>query len=311
MKYNVDMFESELFNSLSNCCSKVLLETRGINPQIPSIVDELFAIIVSSDYTTAYDKTMVWSNITLNGDYFIKQIDSLSLVRGGTKSFMRYDDKRDNLTEDGKLCGLFFNISVDEDNIEKSFKENISHEMEHAYRYWCLLKNNKSTSDERYGKAIDFLKDGGAIEKFVGSCEYAMDIDEISAEGVRLYNYIKNNEEINNKNFKEYLEQMPLYSLNIKTIKSGINIMQKFINNKEVIGKYVAKLYDNKYNSTKSFNLFYQKLNKRLIFAERQLYKVLGKAFEDFNRNNTIVTREDLREEVRKYINEFNDKVFK
>lgn len=31
---------------------------------------------------------------------------------------------------------------------------------------------------------------------------------------------------------------------------------------------------------------------------------------EDFNRNSTIVTREDLREEVRKYINEFNDKVF-
>ena len=42
----------------------------------------------------------------------------MSLVRGGTKSFMRYDDKIDNLTEDGKLCGLFFNISVDEDNIE-------------------------------------------------------------------------------------------------------------------------------------------------------------------------------------------------
>ena len=236
----------------------------------------------------------------MENDCFLDNVTVNVYTRSnGNGAFLGRDASIDKDTH--KLMNPIFNVfllstSVHFENGESEFYETMSHEIQHAYRFLMInLSNNSNYSEEerlkkeRYTNAVQgmYSNDIGTFLNRIYQLYYLSERDEISSEANKLYEHIRQNEDINSDNYREQYKNMPLYPTKMN-LMDGIEMMDNNIKNEAFVEK-VGELYkgimkDDKSTNKRAFMKFRQRLIDSYMFASRCFYRTLNKAFNDFNR---------------------------
>lgn len=289
-------------------CSSLITEEQGIVDKYESIIDELY-YAVSKEKALPYDDDFSYLVYNL-GNYRMKQNcfiqDVTLLVFAGHKGH-NFDGSEfkpketTKITKSYRLSDFYIFIGIDDNDInskngKKQFYYELSHELQHAYRTYCILLTNDSDAidgekrvKERYGNSIKMYgkNDDNRLRNLVSRLYYVSEKDEISSEINRLFEYIRQNEEINSNNYREYIDNMPLY-ISIKELDRFSQIMKKNENDSDFV-EFVGGIFgiiSNKENENKSklYVEFMTRLSFNGSWALRKFYKCLYNAFEKFGR---------------------------
>ena len=110
-----------------------------------------------------------------------------------------------------------------------------------------------------------------------------------------MYPYIKDNKEINIKNYKQYLNEIPGYNVieKLKTYQNYFNNdnIEKLNKIKKQIGDalykvYIKQLYykDRKLTPDNCFYLTKNKINNALLYAQKKFYEFLKASLTELKR---------------------------
>ena len=262
--------------------------------------------------------------------YKMKQncfIDSLTLVVG-TKSTLNSSfrgDDADILRDDYKIKNIKLSIFIENSNIKsnsgkKEFYGEMSHELQHVYRFYCiLLSNNANYSNEENVRMIrnkivnNIINDfeNGTPQNNVSKLYYFSDKNEISSETNRLYEFIRSNKDVNYENYHLMQENFPLYIL-ICNLKIGIDKIENGMGNEKFVNEYgnICKtiIGDTKLTTSKALIKFRTRLLYSYIFALRNYRRTLIKAFEDFDRMKTNFNEKKILRTCIKFNDEIENK---
>lgn len=241
---------------------------------------------------------------------FIKNLNIrvLSGVKGKLYygSYFMPKEKEITLAKNGKLENVTFTIGIDDNDIKTNksrnqFFQRLAHEIHHAFKYYNICNSNNSAKEneqkirDRYRNTTSMFMKGSdnKIERRIVLASYTMNKNEIMSECNRLYEYIRQHEEINSKNFRDYLDEMPLYFVinqadrNIEEVDTYL--FSKDINKINYVGEVWKKINNiDNISSEKAFLKYRFDLISKRFFVSRVFYRTLNKAFDDFNRKNTI-----------------------
>lgn len=279
-------------------------ESKGIVDEYLPIIDELYSRIVNTtvvpfngnDFYLAY----ALNDYTLEQNCFIKKLTLTVFTKSSFDSNFLASDV-EILTNSMKITNVKLRISIKEKDLKsergkEEFYSEMAHELQHVYRFYCiLLSNNDSYEEEekakmrRYRKAntLMYNTDEDTPQNIISTLYYLSDKNEISSETNRLYEYIRTHEDINYNSYKSVEEELPLFNLRLN-LNSGLKKIEGNRENKDFTDEY-GTIYksiigDNELTPSKAL----MKLRTRLIyakmFADRNYYRTLRKAFEDFNR---------------------------
>lgn len=182
----------------------------------------------------------------------------------------------------------------------KSFRKTMFHELQHAYRHYQILKQEEEDKEinikvkneqDIYGNIIS----DNTIKNLVKYIFYYTNINEINSHFSEMYPFLKNNTNINIKNYKQFLEEIPGYNL-IKRLKTyqnyfNDNNIEKLNKLKKQIGEALYNVYKNQlyYKERKLTpdNCFYMtkdKVNNALLYAQKKFYEFLYNALTELKR---------------------------
>lgn len=273
-----------------------LVETRGINPQIPSLCDEIWDYINSHE---AYkqDNINTYIDIPIHS-FFINGKININIILSDAydSNFVLnkcYIDN-DNKTIDNVIINLGLN-----ENFEKTeFCLTLSHELMHVYNYWHIAKKPRTQKIRSYyanlqrysNSAKKFKTTNRHIEKDVRQSLYYIFRDEINAEFQSLYDYVLRTKEINRHNYLEYIRKTRMYRIiifleNIFNMLLNLDTMGKI-----VVGHvYYDYMRDNslsEYNKDekKSFKEYKNKLEYTINYLKNKLYRIVYYALEQAER---------------------------
>lgn len=191
---------------------------------------------------------------------------------------------------------------------ELSFDRNklliaLTHEMQHAYRYLSILRQNNGTlpqeilnKSDRYQRNrlsmadFDKSKESSVFLQDISIAIYSSEETEISAYCAEAREFIRQNKYITSKNYTNYLMEFEMYKRIIDIKYAIIEIDKKVSGESKDFYKSLLKIkYDNyfangDYSEEKCAMLFRQFLIKRLVRAEEQFYKTIKRSLEDYDR---------------------------
>lgn len=276
-------------------------ESMGIVDDYDKIVEEIYqALINTKPISFNNEYSYLRYNITnykMNCDCFIDTLTVTVNTRNNDDSF--FDGGKGELIKDNlKLKNVFFNICIEEKFLNSKLGKNefiqlITHELQHAYRFYCILLTNQSYINQetkrktRYQNALP-KEDEKHIKKKLMHLYYCSEKDEISSETNKLYEFIKQQEEINSRTFQSQKENFPLYTI-IRTLEEGVNFLDSHLED-EMLTNYVGQVYkeiimdEHDMSNKKSAMKFRTRLINALMMAKRNFQRTLAKAFQDFNR---------------------------
>ena len=283
---------------------KVLEESKGIVDDYNRIIDEIFEEIAFS-HPIPFNNEECYLQYRLE-NYKMKQdcfIESLS-VRVNTNSNEKesyFEGGRCELIKDGtKLKKCLFNICINEktlntENAQKEFYLIMSHELQHAYRFLNICLTNQAYVDNENNKKEIYQRsilngDEKYIERNVKTLYYLSRRDEIMSEVNKLFEYIRQNKEINYFNYKEHEHEFPLYTL-IQNLEESAKTFDVYIKNRgeyemliNVIGETFNKIIGEDISPSVGFVKFRNKVISAAMFANRKYKRTLAYAFKEFKR---------------------------
>lgn len=304
------LLQQNVYDNGKSPILKMIIESMGIVDNYFSIVNEIYDAIsnekpIPNDPSLSY-LVYVLNNYTLKQDCFIESV-TVRVLSGkkGPKyhgSTVKTDYNDININSDGKLVNVLFTIGIPTNSIQdlngkNVFYQEMAHEIQHIFRYYSICMNNNGAIENekkkrnRYGDLIKKLikQDGGSIEKSMVSLSYALNGDELMSECNRLYEFIRQNENINSNTFENYLDEMPLYwrlDSCIKELSFLDDIMYGGDKGEvEKIGqiyKSIMKL-DN-ISDEKAFMKYRFTIIGKEEKIRKLFYRTLNKAFDDFER---------------------------
>lgn len=282
----------------------LLIEERGIvdfKSIIDSIIEELKKTVCVRIHRNVNNQ-VVWqynyiANIQVNTDWLdcVKiHVTILNNISGKNDGRFRMSDSE---VVDGKIPQVLFIVNqynqtpnIDFDKLTTT----LWHELHHAYRYVKSFGNSKEVqSKDRYFKMMalfdsDFSKSDTIVQTIV-SAYYNTDEDEINAQAASTYEYVLNHSEITPQNYKkDYYHTLPLYR-NISNAQLALNYLNAYLDLDENTFKEEIEKF-NSYCSKKNIDIAFNrktfrqtkvKVESRFVYAQNQLFKVLGKAFMD------------------------------
>jgi hypothetical protein len=307
--------------------TKRIDESRGIVDDYLPIVDELYAALVN-EMPMALNIEESYLVYTLI-DYKLKQdnvflgsctVVVLTGIEGGDS---RFDFSNSTISRDAsKLLDAKFTIRIgskmlNSENGKNEFYEMMAHELQHAYRYYNIFLSNNSYQDEeinkyrKYVNSLNLMKNARSQDEYdIGTIYYISETNEISSESNKLYEYIRNHEEINEANVSEYYNELPLYSIkeSLSSFLERIDYMAKqegisYINK---IGEIFKRIINSNLSSSKAFIKFRGRVLNGSMFADRLFKRTISKAFDDFGRRVRMPHADDLAREMIESDNDFN-----
>lgn len=294
-------------------------ETRGTNIKDISIilkkVKEVIKDYIGKPYGRIHSVTqMVTETIDFsNEDVFMKDLtlvlkpyrfnENPRISGSYSQSVSKYDEETDKMYDNRVTL---FGESLQKFVIDpETLDETLWHELQHAYRQYCILKENslKNTNsnpkiknyDEAYGKSAECSLNYGGNWTKIRQMLYASDTNEIDSKMQEMIPYIEKHKEINFTNYKKYLKELPSYKF-LMGFKSLLNDCEFYYNNKigrNNMGIMLQYIYDEnpKYsglNWTKEHysKVLYNRMKKMYLYAEHQFYKILYYTMEEYGRRN-------------------------
>ena len=290
-------------------------ESKGIIDDYVSIIDELYDA-VSHTKPIPFNDSRFYLSYAMH-DYKMKQdcfIDSLTLVVG-TRSELNSNfrgEEAEILSRNYRMRNVRINIFIENPDIKskigkEEFYDRMSHELQHAYRFYCiLLSDNGNYQDEEHRKMIrsknanDMMdnSENETPQNIISKLYYFSDKNEISSETNRLYEYIRSHEDINYDNYHLKQDELPLY-IPIQNLKMGIEKIddnkgnESFVNIYGTIYKSIIE--DDKSTPRKALMKLRTRLIYAYVFSKRNFNRILMKAFKDFNRFTEFNERKTLR----------------
>lgn len=281
-------------------------ESKGIVDDYIPIIEELYDALMQVNPLPFNNDTAYFLYNLL--DYEFKQKDlfmskcSVIVFTGviGDSSFL---GKNATITkEPHKMEGGNFTIRMedkflDSESGKNEFFELMSHEIQHAYRFYKIFLSNNSYKNEENAKiernfnAYSIRSNTlNPLEYIVSTIYYMSERNEISSESNKLYEFIRNHKEINETNIEKYFtDGLPLFTLkenlrnfltemdgNIRTDDMG------YVNNVGNIFKQI--IGDEKMTPSKAFIKFRTRVIDASMFANRLFKRTIAKAFDDFDR---------------------------
>lgn len=291
-----------------------LSETRGVNTDIRFIANEIWEAINSKPFINIRkngDGKIIHAekhvdDIKLSGNYFLIEpsvfvsIDITGEIGKKTSAFI---PPKSHYIRDGKLNKPSYDIRQTSDRLEINknlFIETISHELMHTYRLLNIMLSGNDNEDfnryEAYSNYAD-IKYDGTFADMVKQMMYLSDQDEINAQSASLEAYLRQHKEINFTNYKQYIENMPLYNRVITNLKDYLFKLRAVADDERIrvfFGEEYAKLIGKKnQKSNKQYFLgCYKKLryrlSRQLSYAMKQFYKILEYILIDEKRERVL-----------------------
>ena len=287
-------------------------ESKGIVDDYQQIIDELYNALINDrpvpfNDNGGYLAYHISNYIFVNENPFLESVNIT--VLSGTEGDSFFDGSNADFSSDankmknGKFVIRIKNKFLESKGGTEEFYDIMSHELQHAYRFYkVFFSKEKDESEEtkeaykreealrmkRYGIAKDILEISSApLNKLVSIGYYMSERNEINSEANRLYEYIRTHEEINEWNINEHLEELPLNSI-VETLKNIVYQIDKHLDNKDFVN-FVGTVYknivgDSTRTKEKALIKFRTRIIDSLMFAERLFARTTSKAFDDFNR---------------------------
>lgn len=299
-----EIYETELLEMVENLHStaSILMESRGVNEDFSQIIDILYAAASikghkqhysNKDNTINYDfisfsKLQVSRNsfithlnfiITFNDNGYFKEDDGYVLKNS------EYNPNTDTL--DKVTIRYHCKYQNIEEEIDNNFRITMWHELHHAYRDYCILRENFRKSNNKaldLDKYVTIPSDLSIIKSYY----YWTSKNEINAYCASTYEFVKN-KTITYSNYKDYISLLPGYRP-IRNLRNLLNIFTKNNTSEKVIQRLLAIRHFEKKedeNLSKTLKRVIRKLSYSLTYAEKQFYKTLEKSLEE--NNDTIL----------------------
>jgi hypothetical protein len=259
------------------------------------------------------DKQIVTKRIDLTNDnVFLKDLRFiLKPYRKGinSKASASYIFSESNYDKDiNKLYNNTILICSEESDkfiiSNEALNQSLWHELQHAYRQYCIMKENYekgTTSNSKvddynflYGLTSQLPKYYGEGGAEVRQMIYLSDKNEIDSHIQEMIPYVKRNKNMNFSNYKDYLKDNPSYKF-LMVFKHTVEKCDYYATNngKMYIGMMLKKSYLNiqKYRNLDwtiehYFKIFYNRMKRMYLYAEHQFYKVLFYTMEEYGRKN-------------------------
>ena len=322
--------ELELEYVMENKFKNILLESRGVYDKTIPIIDELYSYLKDNmdklqlvdgekiDYNNNINYNEyrhLFNHIKLNTDSFLNTF-SVDLT------IKVYDDKQVYQRDKSAHCKIKNSTIIQSSNVNKldgctfildipcknrftlnfgDFSQLMIHELHHAYRVFKVFSSNnqinidkfyKSSKDYNSFQRVDNVSDvNNDFLNTIKNILYQTDDDEINAIVTEIYTIVKNNPDINSKNYRNYLMSFDAYQRlkDLETTYEQINDNQKYLR------RQISLIINSSLNQNNSEqdNLVFllKRIANRIITLKEKIYNVLEKALMDFNR---IVTNESL-----------------
>lgn len=326
-RYTIRDYEEFLMaeNGLHDIPSKplqIISESQGIVDNYVKIIDELYEV-ASQQEPMPYDEKYSYLMYSV-GDYRMVEncfIRDLTFYVFAGKKGPNYDGsqfkpkKTTHITNSYKLSDFYIFIGINDNNLisekgKEEFYTELAHELQHAYRCYCILLSDdndvidwETTLKNRYTRSLAMFNpdDDVEIRKQVSRLYYLSEKDEISSERNKLFEFIRQHEEINNLNYKNYLNDMPLYDMAKEFIEFS-KILKKNKKDKDFV-RFVGGLFEmirgleNK-SVEESYIDFMTRLYLNGTYALRKFYITLNNAFMNFNRFHQNVIKNNTFESI-------------
>lgn len=193
---------------------------------------------------------------------------------------------------------------------EREFYRSMFHELQHVYRHYFILKDEelkkRSKQDVETSQKKDtenylynnFMKP--SMGNFTKNLFYCLNTNELNSHFSEIYPFVKNNKDINFKNYKQYLDIIPGYEI-IKRLYEYQHILNNdYIEQNPFIKTEIGQSFFDVYNK----NPFYQyknltpndcfimtrkKVSSVLLYAEKKFYQFLKSALTRLKRKKNKV----------------------
>lgn len=305
LQKRIDNFGNE------NIINVILLEDKdeGSGTKYDDFTNIYNAIIASSNYasTRVEDsknclvcKTPVYNAFLYDITYKII-FDKTPKYDGGFAYNYGYYNPKDD-----KMHGAFFVFYEKEYDYPKieglGFKETVWHELQHAYVQYSVLKRANeqnvitNTKIDNQREIYQNFLDDDKLADLIQDTFYYTNRNEINSHLNEMIPYLKEHEEINFTNYKNYLDEIPGYDIvkRLKIMQAGFETAM--VNNYKNKFRYsFGKMVIDKFNSVDFYkfkkltpvqctNRTFNRLNNALIYAEHQFYKILSYTLKKLGR---------------------------
>lgn len=307
MDRSMDWFEEMLLGRIQRDYLTLneswLVESQGLYDKTESIIEEIVAL-VKNERGVLLDRNLYLislNNIELKGDSFLREITQIKIYIGESneESHLSYINNQNNLNDKNELIGISFILYCEEDSNKRGYldvenlKTLLSYELQHAYRYYMLLINNKYGSNEVISKdRLQYVVNNALIgsqdneysmyKKFIFSLYYISDIDEIKSKTSEAYQYILNNEYITKENINQYIKEIPSYKI-LNQLQIGLGCIKQAWKKYPQLFVDVMNELQLKQNPTPTDGkkFFERRIIYAISFAERKFYQLIGKALDE------------------------------
>lgn len=273
-----------------------LTETRGINPQIPSLCDEIWDYINNNE-PHKKDNILTYIDIPIHS-FFINNKININIILSETFD-SSFSLNRCVVNKNNKaLDNVIINLGLNENFDKNEFCLALSHELMHVYNYWHIVKKPRTkkiisyyANLQRYANSEKKYKTTNKnIEKSVRRSLYYIFRDEINAEFQSLYDYVLRNKKINRHNYSEYIRKTRIYKI-LTFLKNIFNLLLNLAyQGKFVIGHIYSdymksnSLVEYNKNEIHSFKDYKNKLEYTINYIENKMYRVVYYALEQAER---------------------------
>lgn len=322
-KYTIRDYDKYLdikYNVYPNVMLQRIDESKGIVDDYIPIAEELYNALMQEKPLPFNNDTSYLSYALL--DYEFKQKDlfmskcSVVVFTGtvGDSSFLGKNVvilRDSHKMEGGNFTIKMENKFLDSESGRNEFLELMSHEIQHAYRFYNIFFSNNSYKDEENAKiersfnAYNIRKNTlNPLEYMVSTIYYLSDRNEISSESNKLYEFIRNHEEINASNIESYFtDDLPLFTIkeNLRIFLSEIdgNTRTDDIGYVKNVGNIFKRIIgDKSMTPSRAFIKFRARIIDASMFANRLFKRTLAKAFDDFNRRIRTPNATNLAKEM-------------
>lgn len=325
-----ERIEGGLESIMENKFKGLLLESRGVYDKTIPFIDELYSYLKNNidklqliddklykeNDIKYYKYNFLFNNIKLNIDTFLNTFsvdltvkvyeDKKVYGRNKTALFRAKNSKIIRNNNGSKLDNCIFILEIpckDKFTLNfDDFSQLMIHELHHAYRLYKVFSVNNQTNVDKYNKTTKEYSSfqntnnvDGINKDFLDRIKnilYKIDDDEINAIVTEIYTAVKNNPDINSRNYHKYLMTFDAY----KWLKDLESVYNQIHDNQKYLKKQISTIINTSLNQNNSeqdnMNFLLKRMADRIITLKEKIFNVLGKALMDFNR---IVIDESLR----------------
>lgn len=293
-----EMELQEIFQGHRRFNQRLLFETRGLKEEFSDILQRMYKAVTApvqrfhfSEDGKDYDYCII-EHVDCGKNSFMSPVLILVTYNDNgcfkNKGAYAIPHSQYNI-KTGTLQNVHFHYHCRGNEIERSdFMETMWHELHHAYRDYCVLKTNCAEYPEGYLQKTFKVDSPKLTEKgkaFADRILYFTNYDELNAYASMNLQYVRDHPGMTRENYRDSLDDNPAYYpvTELQKIKAFFERSHDDRNLNAIVCYLQGALYRNnkRYRSRDdAHRRLYGRVCRALMFAEKQFYKTLERAFE-------------------------------